>query len=107
MYILIVEVRVKLEYGEDFIRAIAEVSRATREREPGAAIRFDCVRDASELGRFFAYEVWRDAAAFTAHQQADYYRHFSEITAGWLARPPVVHCVGTNAFPPDGDVAWR
>lgn len=107
MYILIVEVRVKPEHGEDFIRAIAEVTRVTREREPGSLIRFDLIRDASEPDRVFAYEVWRDAAAFAAHQQADHYRRFGETTGGWLAGPPIIHCTGTNAFPPDDDAAWR
>lgn len=107
MYILIVEVRVKPEHREAFIAAIAQVTRATREREPGSLVRFDLVGDASAPERFFAYEVWRDAAAFEAHQRADHYRRFGEMTAAWLAGPPVVHCVGTNAFPPDDDPAWR
>ena len=107
MYILIAEVRVTPAHGEDVIRAIAEVTRVTREREPGSPIRFDLVRDASEPDRFVAYEVWRDAVAFAAHQEADHYQRFSETTGAWLAAPPIIHCTGTSAYPPDDDAAWR
>lgn len=107
MHILIVEVRVLAAHRADFAEAIAAVTRTTREREPGSLIRFDLVRDASDPDRLFAYEVWRDAAAFVAHERAQHYRRFGEMTRGWLAGPPVVHCIGTNAFPPDGDVAWH
>ena len=107
MHIVIVEVRVLAAHRAVFVDAIAAVTRTTCEREPGSLIRFDLIRDASDPDRFFAYEVWRDAAAFVAHEQAQHYRHFAEMSRGWLAGPPVVHCIGTNAFPPDGDVAWH
>jgi (4S)-4-hydroxy-5-phosphonooxypentane-2,3-dione isomerase len=106
MYVLLAQVDVKPEHTEAFLSAMIQVTRTTRESEPGASIRFDVLQEPARPDRFVVYEVWRDTAAFDAHMQAPYYVHFGALTKDWLAGPPTILFAGANVFPPDGEPAW-
>jgi len=100
MYALIVSVHVKPERHDEFLRAIEEDSRGSREDEPGC-LRFDVLHDKNDPHHFFFYEVYRDEAAIEAHRAAPHYQVWAAaVQAGVLSRPAeVTHC--TTTFPRD------
>lgn len=100
MYALIVSVHVKPERQEEFLHAIEEDSRGSREDEPGC-LRFDVLQDKNDPQHFYFYEVYRDEAALAAHRDAPHYRIWAAaVHAGVLARPAeVTHCA--TLFPDD------
>lgn len=103
MYALIVSVHVKPERNEEFLRAIEEDARGSREDEPGC-LRFDVLNDKNDPHHFFFYEVYRDEAAIEAHRAAPHYQVWAAaVQAGVLDRPAeVTHC--STIFP--RDEAW-
>ncbi|MGC3999385.1 MAG: antibiotic biosynthesis monooxygenase [Anaeromyxobacter sp.] len=80
-----VQVRVKPEHVQDFIRATRENAAASL-REPGVA-RFDVVQDLEEPTRFVLVEVYRDAAAPAAHKETAHYQRWRDAVAPWMAEP--------------------
>ena len=85
MYVVGVTVWVKGEFVEPFIEATLENHRNTR-REEGN-LRFDVSRALDDPNRFFLYEVYKDEAAFKAHQQTPHYFAWRERVAEWMAQP--------------------
>jgi quinol monooxygenase YgiN len=63
---------------EDAVAAILSRFAPQAQREPGVE-RFVIHRSLSEPSKFFFYEVFRDQAAFAAHQQT---AHFKQLIAG-------------------------
>ena len=50
-------------------------------------MRFDVLRKVDEPGRFFLYEVYRQAEDFASHQQTDHYLEWKKTVADWMDRP--------------------
>jgi (4S)-4-hydroxy-5-phosphonooxypentane-2,3-dione isomerase len=87
MYVVSVEIHVKPEDVEAFVDATADNHLNTR-KEPGN-LRFDVSRRLDDPNRFFLYEVYRDEAAFKAHQQTAHYFRWREAVADSMAEPRV------------------
>lgn len=85
MYVVCVTIHVKPEHCEEFIAATLENARQTR-REPGN-VRFDVLRGIKDDTQFFLYEMYRDEAAFAAHQQTEHYFRWRDTVADWMAQP--------------------
>lgn len=85
MFVVCVTVWVKPGHEQDFVKATEENHRGTR-KEPGN-VRFDLLQAAEEPGRFFLYEVYRDADGFAAHQKTPHYLAWRETVAPWMAQP--------------------
>lgn len=85
MLILCVYVHVKPDLVEAFREATIENARNSR-REPGVA-RFDLMQQADDPTRFQLIEVYRDAAAQTAHKETPHYRAWAAKTADMFAEP--------------------
>jgi autoinducer 2-degrading protein len=99
-----VSVKVKPEHKEDFLKAIEEDSRGSREDEPGC-FRFDVLQDAEDPNRYYFYEVYKDKDAQLAHRAAPHYQAWAAIRdSGKLDGPPVITTV-TTVFPVDS--AWK
>lgn len=77
MIAMVVSVRIKPERREEFLKAIEEDGRGSREDEEGC-FRFDVLQDAADPDHYFFYEVYRDEAALAAHRAAPHYQ-------GWAA----------------------
>src|SRR5262249_21546956 len=73
MFAIWVSVNVKPERKEEFLQAIEEDARGSREDEPGC-LRFDVLQDASDPNHYYFYEVYRDEAALEAHRAAPHYQ---------------------------------
>jgi autoinducer 2-degrading protein len=85
MFVVCVTVWVKAGHEQDFVKATEANHRATRQ-EPGNC-RFDVLQSRDEAGRFFLYEVYRDAEGFAAHQKTPHYLAWRETVAPWMAQP--------------------
>lgn len=85
MYVVFVRVRVVPGQTARFLELTAANHRGTR-GEPGN-LRFDVLRDAADGERCYLYEVYRDEAAFRAHQQTAHYLAWKEAVAPLMAEP--------------------
>lgn len=82
MFTLWVQLQVKSECRDEFLKAIHVNAEATVRDEPGC-YRFDVI-EVGGVGsnRFAFYEIYRDEDAFELqHKQAPHYREYKEISA--------------------------
>lgn len=100
MFALVVSVRVKPERREEFLRAIEEDARGSREDEPNC-LRFDVLQDNADPNHYFFYEVYRNEEALKEHTAAPHYQGWrAAVEAGVLEAPgEVTRC--HTVFPPD------
>jgi (4S)-4-hydroxy-5-phosphonooxypentane-2,3-dione isomerase len=85
MYVVCVTINVKPEHVEDFIPAILDNARGTRQ-EPGN-LRFDVLQAEDDPTRFFLYEVYYTKEDFAAHQQTAHYYAWRDATQDWMTQP--------------------
>lgn len=106
MIAVFVSVKVNPERLDDFLKAIEEDARGSREDEPGC-LRFDVLQDAADPHRYYFYEMYRDAAAQQAHRAAPHYQGWLAIReGGGLAEPPQIVST-TTVFPRDNHAQWQ
>jgi autoinducer 2-degrading protein len=72
MLALWVKVRVKPEGRERFLKAIETDALGSERDEPGC-FRFNVLQDQKDRNVYYFYEVYRDEAAFQAHQATPHY----------------------------------
>lgn len=85
MYIIHVRMQARPEAVEKLL-ALASFNARESRREPGN-LRFDVSRGADDPLRFMLYEVYRDEAAFAAHQQTAHYARWKAEIGDLLAAP--------------------
>jgi len=85
MLIAHVHVHVKSESIEAFKQATLINARASL-AEPGV-VRFDVQQQADDPTRFVLVEVYRDAAAATAHKETRHYPVWRDTVAPMMAEP--------------------
>lgn len=85
MYVVCVNIQVKPEHVDQFIQATLDNHLGTR-REAGN-VRFDVVQAEDDITRFMLYEVYRDKAAFEAHQKTEHYLKWRDTVKDWMAVP--------------------
>ena len=102
MLAVIAKVTVKLELVPRFLHFL-EADAEGSLSEPGC-VRFDVLRDEKTSSVFWIYEVYRDHAAYAAHQKAPYFQAFFAEAGDTLAAPPEVFTT-TTVFP-KGEAAW-
>ena len=103
MYAVMVTLQMQPEHREAFIEAMLDDARGSVGNEPGC-VRFDVLQDESDENRLYLYEVYRDRAAFDAHNQMPHMIRWRETVKDWYASPTVVHRA-VNVFPTDG--SWK
>ena len=86
MVIMIVECNVKPEKRDEFLKVIEHDAEHSEHDEPGC-LRFDVLNDLEDPNKFFFYEVYRDEAAFKAHQASAHYPRWRAAAAEVLAEP--------------------
>lgn len=99
MLIVHVHVQVKPEHVAAFQSATLANARASVQ-EPGIA-RFDVVQQADDPTRFVLVEVYRTAAATTAHKETAHYAAWRDAVAPMMAVPRT-SVKYSNVFPDDG-----
>ena len=98
MLIVHVHVRVKPECVAAFQTATLANARASAQ-ELGVA-RFDVVQQADDATKFVLVEVYRDAAAATAHKETKHYPVWRDTVAAMMAEPRT-SVKFNNVFPDD------
>jgi autoinducer 2-degrading protein len=85
MYVVCVTINVKPEHVEDFIPAILDNARGTRQ-EPGN-LRFDVLQAEDDPTHFFLYEVYYTKEDFAAHQQTAHFYAWRDAVQDWMVQP--------------------
>jgi quinol monooxygenase YgiN len=85
MLIVQVNIQVKLEFVDEFIKATLENARNSL-MEPGIA-RFDVLQDSSDPAKFVLCEVYRSVDAPAKHKETDHYLSWRDTVAGMMAEP--------------------
>jgi quinol monooxygenase YgiN len=80
MFALVVSLKVKPERRDEFLKAVEEDGRGSREDEPGC-LRFDVLQDNADPDHYYFYEIYRDEAAFDAHKRTPHYARWREAAA--------------------------
>ena len=74
MFVLQVNIRIKPENVEAFMKKALENAREAR-KEPGCK-QFDVLVDPKDSARVMLYEVYDDDKAFEAHQQTPHFKKY-------------------------------
>lgn len=82
MLTLFVELPVKSDRIDDFLRAMEENARSSVRDEPGC-LRFDVSRDREDPSKVYLYEVYVDAAALDAHRTMPHYLKWRDTVKDW------------------------
>ena len=99
MFAIFATINIKPGLADEFAQAgLADAQGAVRD-EPGC-FRFDILRDAENPNRFYLYEVYRDAAAFEAHQETPHFKTWLSTAREMFDGKPVRIDMST-AFPSD------
>ena len=85
MIVTIVNVWVKPEYRDEFIKASIE-NHKNSIKEPGN-LRFDILQDKNDPNKFTFYEAYESEEAAKAHKETSHYKKWKEIVENWMARP--------------------
>ena len=101
MLVVHVQVHVKSEFIDAFIRATLENARQSVQ-EPGVA-RFDFVQRQDDPSRFVLVEAYRTPDAQPAHRETRHYQVWRDAVAPMMAEPRIGDKF-TNLFP--ADEAW-
>ncbi|HET7009627.1 MAG TPA: antibiotic biosynthesis monooxygenase [Anaerolineales bacterium] len=102
MHIVVVNVQVKSELVESFLRETLDNARNSL-KEPGVA-RFDVLQSKQDPTRFALVEVYRDEQAPALHKETEHYKHWNQAVADMMAEPRT-RAVYANVFPEDK--AWE
>ncbi len=101
MLIVHVDVQVKPEFVDEFLKASLENARQSVQ-EDGIG-RFDVLQRTDDPTRFVLSEVYRTAEAAAAHKQTAHYVKWRDTVAGMMAEPRS-SLQFSNSFP--GDEGW-
>lgn len=104
MFAIWVSVRVKPERKDDFLKAIEEDARGSREDEPGC-LRFDVLQDAADPDHYYFYEVYRDEAALEAHRAAPHYQVWAAAVQSGVLEGQTQATRTFSVFPTDDQ--WK
>ena len=82
-FVLVVNIRIKPESVESFMRKLGENAAAAR-KEPGCR-QFDVLVDPKDRTKVMLYEVYNDDKAFEAHQQTPHFKKYMAEAVPLLA----------------------
>jgi autoinducer 2-degrading protein len=100
---LVVKIRMKAEYREQFLEQMRADALGSEKNEPGCLM-FNIVQDNADPDVLHLFEVYEDAEAVEAHKKAPHFLKWLETTKDWLAAPLEI-ARGATVYPPAG--AWK
>ena len=74
MFVLVVNIRIKPDSVERFMKQVLENAREAR-KEPGCR-HFDVLVDPQDKSKVMLYEIYNDEKAFEAHQQTPHFKKY-------------------------------
>lgn len=102
MVVYCVNVYVKEENIDEFIKATEKNHRSTRE-EPGN-LRFDVNQHDEDKCRFMLYEVYKTPEAVKAHKETPHYLEWRQRVAPFMAKDR--EGIRFNPLYPEGESRW-
>jgi len=85
MIVTIVNVWVKEDYIENFIKA-STINHINSIKEPGN-LRFDVIQNSDDASKFLLYEAYENEEAVLKHKETTHYLRWRETVADWMAQP--------------------
>lgn len=85
MVVSVVNVYVKPEYTDEFIKATLANHNGTIKEEGN--LRFDVLQSAEDPSRFTLYEVFKSPEASAQHKQTQHYKTWRDTVAPFMAKP--------------------
>lgn len=85
MIVTIVNVQVKEQHIDEFIRATV-INHEASVKESGN-LRFDVIQNAEDPSRFVLYEAYESEETAAAHKHTPHYLEWKEKVAEWMAKP--------------------
>lgn len=85
MHVTIVNIHVKPEHLDDFIKATLANSEASS-KEPGNR-RFDVLQSKDDPCRFLLYEAYDTIEDAAAHKETAHYKAWAEVAPAYMAEP--------------------
>jgi autoinducer 2-degrading protein len=102
MYLVVVDIHVKIAHCAEFVAASRRNSEATRQ-EPGN-LRFDVAVAEEDPQRFLFYEAYRTKEDFAKHQQTGHYHAWRAAVADWMEKPR--SGVKYHSLAPSSEADW-
>ncbi|MCL4562412.1 MAG: antibiotic biosynthesis monooxygenase [Chloroflexi bacterium] len=102
MMIVVVNMRIKPEYIEEFKRVSMDNARNSI-KEPGI-VRFDFLQQEDDPTRFVLYEAYKQPEDQVSHRSTAHYQTWKDRVADMMAEPRV-GVKYSNLYPLDAD--WR
>ena len=84
MYLIVAPIQIKPGFIDQFVEAMLGDAKGSVENEPGC-YRFEVIQDGDDSNRIWLVEVYKDEAAFKAHQQYPHYTKWAETVKDWRA----------------------
>jgi len=75
MFVLVVNLKIKPENVDNFMKRALENASAARTSEPGCR-QFDILVDPKDRTKVMFYEIYNDEKAFEAHQQTPHFKKY-------------------------------
>ena len=85
MHVTIVNIHVKPEHVDEFIKASLANSQSSS-KEPGNK-RFDLLQSADDPTRFVLYEAYESPEHAAAHKETAHYKAWAEAVKDWFVEP--------------------
>jgi (4S)-4-hydroxy-5-phosphonooxypentane-2,3-dione isomerase len=105
MSALVVKVRIKAEFREQFMKEMLSDAIGSEKIEPGCMM-FNIVSDAADPNTLYLFEVYKDANAVEAHKKMPHFVKWLETTKKWLAAPLEITPCNT-IYPPANSLKKR
>ena len=97
--VLFVKITINPDERERFLAAIEDDAICSERDEPGC-LRFNVIQDESDPNVYYFLEIYKDDAAFAAHQATPHYARWQEARAKSVVGAE--RTTGTTVFPRDG-----
>jgi autoinducer 2-degrading protein len=94
MLVLLVEIKIKPGYRDQFVEALMLDAKGSVNDEPGC-LRFDVLQDSENPNRIYLYEVYKDEQALEAHRAAPHFTKWRETVKDWFDGELVRHMCST------------
>ena len=98
MSALVVKVKIKAEFRDQFMKEMMADAIGSEKIEPGCLM-FNIVSDAADPNTLYLFEVYKDANAIEAHKKMPHFVKWLETTKNWLAAPLEISLCNT-IYPP-------
>jgi autoinducer 2-degrading protein len=89
MIVTIVNIFVKKEYIEDFIKETNLNHKGSIEEPEN--LRFDVLQSKTDSSNFLLYEAYRSEEGAKAHKETSHYLRWKEAVEVWMEKPRVSH----------------